>query len=155
MRVELYEKIWIGLSGLVLVIFLGAIGGSVFGVGIHLPGVEGRIDPNVVAQAAPFDQPGVRVLAPRRYEVHILAQAWSFTPNEIRLPAGSVATFYVTSKDVTHGFWIENTNVNAMLLPGQITKVTARFDRPGTYLFVCHEYCGLGHQAMSGKLIVE
>ncbi|MDZ7379280.1 MAG: cytochrome c oxidase subunit II [candidate division KSB1 bacterium] len=85
----------------------------------------------------------------------MLAQIWSFTPNEVRVPAGSLVTFYVTSKDVTHGFRIENTNVNVMLLPGQISKVTARFDKPGTYQFICHEYCGLGHQVMSGRLIVE
>jgi cytochrome c oxidase subunit 2 len=56
---------------------------------------------------------------------------------------------------VIHGFKIENTNVNVMLLPGQVSKVTAHFDKPGTYVFICHEYCGIGHQAMSGKLIVE
>ncbi len=155
MLVERYEKIWMILSLLVLVIFLGAIGSSVFAAGIQLPGAERRVDPRTVAQMAPFNQPGVRELAPKRYEVVMLAQIWSFTPGEIRVPAGSLVTFYITSKDVTHGFKIENTNVNVMLLPGQITKVNARFDRPGTYLFICHEYCGLGHQVMSGRLIVE
>lgn len=155
MTVEPYEKLWIILSLVVLVIFLGAIGASVFAAGINVPGVEERVDPRTVAQTPPFDQPGVRELAPKRYEVYVLAQAWFFTPNEIHVPAGSVITFYATSKDVIHGFKIENTNVNAMLLPGQVTKVTARFDKPGTYLFICHEYCGIGHPVMSGKIIVE
>jgi cytochrome c oxidase subunit 2 len=29
------------------------------------------------------------------------------------------------------------------------------FDKPGEYLFICHEYCGLAHQTMAGKVIVE
>jgi len=155
MKVEQYEKFWIILSLVALVIFLGAIGASVFAAGIHVPGMEGRVDPRTVAQTAPFDQPGVREIAPGRYEVYLLAQTWRFTPDEIHVPAGSVITFYATSRDVVHGLKIENTNVNVMLLPGQISKVTASFDKPGTYLFICHEYCGIGHQAMSGRLIVE
>lgn len=147
-----YEKPWIILSLVVLVIFLGAVGASVFAAGINVPGL---CDPRTVAQSPLFDQGGVREVAPKRYEVYMLARTWLFTPNEIHVPAGSTVTFYATSKDVIHGFKIKNTNVNVMLLPGQVTKVTARFDKPGTYLFICHEYCGIGHQAMSGKIIVE
>ena len=36
-----------------------------------------------------FDSPGVRETAPGRYEVVLIGQMWSFTPNEIRVPAGS------------------------------------------------------------------
>jgi cytochrome c oxidase subunit 2 len=42
-----------------------------------------------------------------------------------------------------------------MIVPGQITKVTATFRKPGEYLIVCHEFCGGGHQAMFGKVIVK
>lgn len=155
MWVERYEKIWIVLSLVVLAVFLAAIGTSVFAAGIQLPGVEGRVDPRTVAQTPPFNRPGVYELAPKRYEVVLLAQAWGFTPNEIRVPAGSVVTFRITSKDVTHGFMIPGTHVNVMLLPGQVSKVTVRLDKPGQYRFLCHEYCGIGHQVMSGVLIVE
>jgi cytochrome c oxidase subunit II len=30
-----------------------------------------------------------------------------------------------------------------------------RFDRPGEYPMICHEYCGIAHHTMSGKIIVE
>ena len=33
--------------------------------------------------------------------------------------------------------------------------MTHRFEEPGEYDFVCHEYCGVGHHTMAGKLIVE
>jgi cytochrome c oxidase subunit 2 len=41
-----------------------------------------------------------------------------------------------------------------MVLPGQVTKTSARFDEPGEYRFLCHEYCGLAHHLMFGKVIV-
>ena len=42
-----------------------------------------------------------------------------------------------------------------MLLPGQIAHATARFDTPGEYPIICHEYCGIAHHTMGGKIIVE
>ena len=70
-------------------------------------------------------------------------------------PAGSTVTFFVTSADLLHGLLIERTNVNIMIFPGEVTRTTARFDEPGEYRFLCHEYCGLAHHTMFGKVIVE
>jgi cytochrome c oxidase subunit 2 len=83
------------------------------------------------------------------------AQVWSFAPAEIRVPAGSTVTFVATSKDVVHGLLIPKANVNVMLLPGQVARATARFDRPGEYPMFCHEYCGIAHHVMWGTVIVE
>jgi heme/copper-type cytochrome/quinol oxidase subunit 2 len=33
--------------------------------------------------------------------------------------------------------------------------VTHTFDEPGEYRIVCHEYCGVSHQAMFGTVVVE
>jgi len=85
----------------------------------------------------------------------VLAQIWRFDPGEIRIPAGSEITFYVTSKDVQHGFKIMDTNINLMVLPGQVSKLKTTFENPGTYDVVCHEYCGIGHHTMYGQIIVE
>jgi cytochrome c oxidase subunit 2 len=87
--------------------------------------------------------------------VVVVAQAWAFIPAEIRVPAGAEVTITSTSVDIIHGLAVAGTRVNMMLLPGQISRNTYRFDRPGEYLLLCHEYCGTGHHTMSGKLIVE
>jgi cytochrome c oxidase subunit 2 len=42
-----------------------------------------------------------------------------------------------------------------MVLPGQIAHVEARFDTPGEYPMLCHEYCGIAHHTMAGKVVVE
>ncbi|RMF35235.1 MAG: cytochrome C oxidase subunit II [Chloroflexi bacterium] len=155
LEIDPYEKRWIQVSIVILIIFTLAIGISGFVYGFQVPVPEQRVDPNTVAQEGPFANPGLRELAPGKYEAYILAQTWSFVPNQIRVPAGSTVTFYITSKDVQHGFRLDKTNVNVMVLPGQVSKLTAHFDQPGEYTFVCTEYCGLGHQAMYGTLIVE
>jgi cytochrome c oxidase subunit 2 len=152
--IYLYELLWILPSIAIPVGMLVALIVTAFGHGIHLPGNEGRVDPTTLGQTAPFEKPGVVDLGSGRYEVRMVAQVWSFAPAEIRIPAGSTVTFVATSRDVVHGLLIHEVNVNAMLLPGQVTRVTARFDRPGEYPLLCHEYCGVAHHIMAGKVIV-
>ena len=153
--VYLYELAWILPSIAIPAGMLVALVVTAFGAGVHLPGNEGRVNPTKLATTAPFDKPGVVEVGSGRYEVRMVAQTWSFTPSEIRVSAGSTVTFVATSRDVVHGLFIPGANVNVMLLPGQVARVTARFDRPGEYFLVCHEYCGISHHIMSGKVIVE
>jgi cytochrome c oxidase subunit 2 len=153
--VYLYELAWILPSIAIPVGMLVALVVTAFGVGIHLPSDAGRVDVTKVAETPPFDRPGVVQTGPGRFEVRMVAGIWSFTPNEIRVPVGATVTFVATSRDIVHGLHVDRHNVNVMLLPGQIARVTARFDRTGEYPFVCHEYCGIAHHTMWGKVIVE
>jgi len=155
MHVHPYEKAFLSVSGIILIAFMAALFFSAFGMGITLPADAGRVDVATVRQTPPFDNPGVRQIAQDRYEVVILSQAWSFLPAEIRVPAGAEVTFTATATDVLHGLQIEGTRVNLMLVPGQITRLTTRFQNRGEFLMICHEYCGLGHHLMYGKVIVE
>jgi cytochrome c oxidase subunit 2 len=89
------------------------------------------------------------------YEVVVIGRAWSFEPSEVHVPAGAVITFTATSVDVLHGFNVEGTRLNMMLIPGQVSSNTYTFDEAGEYLLICHEYCGLAHHTMYGRVIVE
>lgn len=155
MKVHVFEKAFLWAGGIMLILFLGALFGSSIAMGISLPGSFSRIEPSEVRTIEPFDEPGVRQIGDGRYEVVIVSQVWSFTPAEIRVPAGSEVTFLATSVDVIHGIHVEGTRVNMMLIPGQIARNTYRFDEPGEHLMVCHEYCGAGHHLMYGRVIVE
>lgn len=155
MKIHKYEKAFLILSAVILVIFLGSSFYAAAGMGIMLPTREGELEVSEVRTTPPFDHPGVREVAPGVYEVVVIGQAWSFTPGEIRVPAGAEVTFIATSADVLHGFNVEGTRVNVMLIPGQVSRVTHRFKEPGEHLLICHEYCGLGHHMMAGKVIVE
>ncbi len=161
LHVDWYEAVWIRISLFVLVIFLLAVIAASSAFGIQVPGAYARIKPDeIMAPGSPFAEPGVRELAPDTYEAYLRAATWSFTPSEIRVPAGATVTFYITSLDVQHGFKIMDTNINMMVLPGQISTLKTQFDTPGTYNMICHEYCGaanadFGHHTMYGQIIVE
>ncbi len=153
--IYLYELAWILPSIAIPVSMLVALTVTAFGAGVHVPSDAGRVDPLRVTETAPFDRLGVTQIAPGQYEVRMLAQIWAFTPGEIRVPAGSTVHFWATSKDVVHGLFVPRANVNVMILPGQVAHVEAHFDRPGEYPILCHEYCGIAHHTMAGKIIVE
>lgn len=86
--------------------------------------------------------------------VRAVGQQYSFTPQCILVPAGRSVTFRATSSDVVHGFLIDGTNINVMLVPGYISTITARFDEPGERHMPCHEFCGVGHEGMWGEIRV-
>jgi len=160
MHIDRTEKIFIVISIILVVVFALAIAVSSLAFGIQVPSPYEQVDPKTIATpgASPWGAPvdeRVRELAPGKYEAYVLAQIWTFQPNEIRIPAGSEITFYLTSKDVQHGFKLSDTNINMMVLPGQVSTLTATFNEPGTHYFICHEFCGVGHHTMYGSLIVE
>ena len=152
---DAYEKKWIAFSMVLLVAFAATVAVAGFALGFQIPGDESRVDPRTVAETLPWSEPGVRDLGNGEYDVYIIAQQYLFTPREIRVPVGSTVNFYVTSIDVQHGFKLQDTNVNMQIVPGQVSKLTAEFDDPGEYPYICVEYCGIAHAAMFGSLIVE
>jgi cytochrome c oxidase subunit 2 len=154
-RVDLYERFWMMAAGFVIASFVGAVVLSASAKGLHPPSNVETIDPRTARSDPRFTNPGVREREDGRLEVTVLALMWSFTPNEIRIPQGRDVTFRITSTDVIHGFQVVGTNVNTMVVPGYVSSVTTRFRKPGEYLIVCQEYCGIGHHVMAGKVIVE
>jgi cytochrome c oxidase subunit 2 len=154
-KVHSYERAFLVVGAVMLVVFGGALIYASVALGIHLPDAVRRVDPTTVSATPPFDATGVRQTGPDSYEVVMLAAAWSFQPSEIRVPAGAEVTFLPTSIDVIHGLHVEESRVNMMLIPGQVSRNTYTFDEPGEYLMVCHEYCGLNHHNMYGRVVVE
>ena len=114
---------------------------------------------NDLPECLPFDktytEAKVTKLDDKTYQVYAVAQMWQFEPAQIQVPAGSEVDFFLTSKDVVHGFNIAEKNVNLMAVYGNINKTTVKFDKPGVYKITCHEYCGVGHQNMQGEVIVN
>ena len=86
--------------------------------------------------------------------VRAVGQEYSFTPQCMVVPTDALVTFRATSADVVHGFLIEGTNINTMLVPGYISQLSARFTMTGEHLMPCQEFCGAGHQGMWAKVKV-
>jgi len=102
-----------------------------------------------------YEEPKVTKLDEKTYQVYAVAKMWQFEPAEIYIPTGSEVDFFLTSKDVVHGFNINDKGVNMMAVYGNINKTTVKFDKPGVYKITCHEYCGTGHQNMQAQVIVN
>ena len=84
--------------------------------------------------------------------VRAIGQQYSFTPSCILVPTDTPVTFRATSEDVVHGFLIDGTNINLMLVPGYISSLGARFEASGERLMPCHEFCSVGHEGMWGRV---
>jgi cytochrome c oxidase subunit II len=152
---HLDEKIWLFLSFGMIMGFMLITGYQAFALGMAPPSNMETIDPQRVDEIAPFDNPGIKQIGDNEYEVVMTLQAFGFTPNNIEVPEGATVHFILTSKDVVHGFQVANTNINAMVMPGHIQKITQKFDQAGSYLVICNEYCGAGHQVMSTTITVK
>lgn len=155
MKVELYERIWMWLAGVVLAVFAGTVLAGAGANAIHPPSHIETVDPQNLKQYPEFTPPAVRTGADGSVVVSVVASMYSFSPDPIVIPADKPVTFRITSDDVIHGFQVVETNANAMAIPGYVSEFTMTFTKPGEYLVGCNEYCGLSHHTMVGKLIVK
>lgn len=154
MNVPLYERIWMWAAGGIIVVFISMVLAGVAFSAFQPPSHVETIPPGEVWTDERFAERGVTVTASGATVITV-GMMFAFAPAEIRVPAGKPVTFRLTSPDVVHGFQIVGTNANTMVVPGYVSQFTTTFPRPGEYLIVCNEYCGLGHHRMFGKLIVE
>lgn len=155
MNMHRSEKVWLILSFGMIMVFMILTGYQAFALDMEPPSGSQRIDPQNVDNIAPFDNPGIKQIGENEYEVVMTLQLFSFTPSDIEVPAGATVHFIMTSKDVVHGFQVAGTNLNAMVMPGYVQKITQKFDKPGEYLVLCNEYCGAGHQLMATTITVK
>ena len=166
MEIHRFEKLWTVAAILLIVGFIATIVYGAVGPGIAMVDeTGGTVDIETVQQGnydqlPNFEEPTQNAthVEGDRYEIYVIAQQFNFVPggvgNPMRVPAHSEVTLHITSTDVMHGFEVAGTNVNTMVIPGQVTEVTATFDEPGTYNLVCAEYCGSAHHLMEGTLVV-
>lgn len=160
MDIHRYEKVWLAGALLLIVGFIATVSYGAVGAGIAMIDDEGgQVDPDSLDEHPRFSEPGTYADGPNEYDVYVVAYQFGFEPGTqepLRVPAGSEVTFHVTSRDVTHGFQVVGTNANTMVVPGQVSTMTVRFEETGTdkYGLLCNEYCGAAHHAMEGRIEV-
>ena len=155
MNVELYERIWMWCAGVIIVMFLGTIFMMASAQAVHPASHLETVDPTALAEHPEFGNPAVTSRPDGTVVVSVVATMFSFAPDPIEVPANRPVVFRLTSDDVVHGFQVVGTNANAMAIPGYVSQFTVTFATPGEYLITCHEYCGLVHHSMVGRLIVK
>ena len=71
------------------------------------------------------------------------------TANEIHIPVGRSVYLGLNSADVIHSLWVPSLAGKRDMVPGRVTGLTLRADKPGVYRGQCAEYCGAQHAKMA------
>jgi cytochrome c oxidase subunit 2 len=105
---------------------------------------------SLLVAAAPLSAP-----AEEPQVVEITAQRFEFSPKEITLEAGKPALLRLTSRDVTHGFYMKKLGIDAIVPAGKVTEVAVAPAAPGRYVVICDHFCGAGHGGMKMTIVVR
>ncbi len=87
--------------------------------------------------------------------IQIHAKRYQFEPSIVTLKRGETVKLLLTSEDRTHGFLVKPLGIDTDIEPGKTTEITIRPEKVGTYNTICDHYCGLGHNGMKMKIVVE
>ena len=98
-----------------------------------------------------------RAGAQERHVVEIVAERFTFTPSEIRVPVGTTLELRVRSDDTMHGFRIVGKNVDLAVPKRRQGEAVVLFEanEVGRFRFECSRLCGAGHNFMQGEIVVE
>jgi cytochrome c oxidase subunit 2 len=153
---ERVERRWATIS-IIIVVFMAGLAGF---AGIHQATMpQSRVEtanPTTLHVSGEFVESnlGSAVEPDGSVTVRMIGQQYSFTPQCVLVPTETPITIRATSADAIHGFLIQGTNVNTMLVPGYISVITTHFSTPADHAMPCHEFCGLGHQSMWARVKV-
>ncbi|MES3161167.1 MAG: cytochrome c oxidase subunit II [Halorubrum sp.] len=158
MHIHAYEKLWLALSLVLILVLIGSVTYGAVGPGIAMVSDSGgQVDATALDEDDRFADPRVEQVGPNSYDVYVEAYQYGFDPgtgDPIVVPENSEVTFYITSSDVIHGFQVVGTNANTMVVPGEVAEITVQANEPREYGIICNEYCGAGHHVMEGTLQV-
>ncbi len=87
-------------------------------------------------------------------DAYLLARMWWWTP-VLKLRQGETYRLHLSSLDLQHGFSLQPLNMNFQVLPGYDHVLTITPTSKGEFTIVCNEFCGIGHDKMIGKILVE
>ncbi len=107
----------------------------------------------------------VELQTPPRDAMDVYVQAkkwmWKFAypggPNStdvLRVPAGRPVRLLLTSRDVIHSFYVPAFRLKQDVVPGRYTQTWFQATEPGRHQLFCAEFCGTGHSAMLGEIVV-
>jgi polyferredoxin len=129
----------------------------------------------VVALAAPVAL-SRRARTPETHVISLTAHTYAYSPHRIVVNQGDTIILKPTSKDVTHGFYLDGYNVEFIIKQegiallrydwtdedgtvhtdwDKVRQVKFVADKAGKFVFRCVQTCGNLHPFMTGELIVR
>jgi len=158
MHIHKFERFWIQLSFVAIAFFIATVIYGFVGMNLRVIGANKKVDAQHLENTE-FNNPGVKKNNDGvvKYDVYIKAMQFAFQPGSgtpITVPANTKVRFHITSVDVIHGFEVVGTNLNTMVIPGQVSEFTTIFPKSRSYGVICNEYCGPAHHVMQAKINV-
>ncbi len=157
------ESIWLGIAGAwSLGIFAWMAGFTQFGdqnpVGDTFEVTPEEYEQRVEAYLEDAEEQEDGIVPPGE-DVFIAGTRFFWEGLPVVLEAGQEYQIHLGSFDVQHGFSVRpedslSQQINLQIFPDREWVVPMTFEEPGTYRVICTEFCGPGHNGMSGRFEV-
>ncbi len=86
--------------------------------------------------------------------IRISAKRFEYSPKDITVKKGVPVVLEFTSQDRLHGFSCPSLKIRGDVRPGQVTRVRFVPQEVRSHLFHCDNFCGSGHEGMTGTITV-
>ena len=120
-----------------------------WGWNYRLPGADGVLGKTSVGLISDDNPYGLDISDPNSKDDIIVMDA------DLHLEINQPVKVELRSLDVLHNFYIPQFRAKMDMLPGIITYYWFTPEKKGDYEVLCAEYCGTGHYAMRGRLLVD
>ncbi len=91
---------------------------------------------------------------PADSDVYMLARNYDWGKFILELEQGKPYRLHLASQDMPHALVVFQLRMSHKIKVGQFTIVSFSPDRAGRFDMLCGDYCGPGHYAMKGTMIV-
>jgi cytochrome c oxidase subunit 2 len=87
--------------------------------------------------------------------IQITAKKFEYSPNDIKVKKDVPVLLEFTSLDRLHGFNCPGLGIRTDIGLGKTTQLRFTPNKAGSYPFHCDNFCGSGHEGMTGTITVE
>lgn len=156
------EKMWVGIAFAWCMVLFAMMPLWHWKGGQNTTGIRHKVTPEAfqartnefIAEYRVGEDRGIPIVEPPPgSDVYLLARMWSWTPI-LKLQKGAEYTLHLSSVDLNHGFNLFPQNINLQVVPDYDYALRIVPDEVGELRIVCNEFCGIGHHAMIGRMIV-
>ena len=120
-----------------------------WGWNYRLPGADGVLGKTSVGLISDENPYGLDPSDPNSKDDIIVMDA------DLHLEINKPVKVELRSLDVLHNFYVPQFRAKMDMLPGIITYYWFTPEKKGDYEVLCAEYCGTGHYAMRGRVLVD
>jgi cytochrome c oxidase subunit II len=92
--------------------------------------------------------------ADKEQVIQITAKRFVYSPKDIIVKKGIPVVLEFTSLDRLHGFTCPGLGIRTDIPPQKVTELRFVPQKVGTFPFHCDNFCGSGHEGMTGTITV-